>query len=244
VLIIGADDLGASAATTQAIFDAFAAGSVTSTSAMVWMRDSAGAAAAAAERDVPTGLHLNLTRPYDGPGVPAGVRERHAALAGRIEPDGWRDGQLSTEVDLALLRDVVSDQLGEFRRQFGDPTHVDGHHHVHVYPAVSACLPPELPIRSLPRAARDVTAPASARELRLRGRFMVPELTLDLAQVHPELGGAGLQLLRLARSATVEVVTHPVFPEQRRLLAGADWRAALASLEVGSYRELAASRRL
>ena len=86
LLIVNADDWGADAAGTERIERAFAAGAITSTTAMVHMSGSAAGAGLAAERGRPTGLHLNLTEPFDGPGVPPAVRERQRRACALLAP--------------------------------------------------------------------------------------------------------------------------------------------------------------
>src|SRR4051812_44794927 len=77
-VIVNADDWGAQAVTTDRILDCIRHGSVSSTSAMVFMEDSERAADVAREYGVSTGLHLNLTEAFTGTAVPSPLRDEHA----------------------------------------------------------------------------------------------------------------------------------------------------------------------
>src|SRR3954470_17623319 len=135
MLIVNADDWGWSERVTNAIRDAFDAGTISSTTAMVWQADSERASEIARERRLPVGLHLNLTFEMRAPNVPARTYARQEAIRPYLASDGWRKPE-RYEGDRGLLRDVVRDQLDRFREDIGEPTHLDGHHHVHVYDEV------------------------------------------------------------------------------------------------------------
>ncbi len=137
-LIINADDLGVSAARDAGILDCFAAGAISSASLLVDGANAAAAAAAATAAGLPLGLHLNLT---EGP-LPA--------PNSLTDGDGQRLGKLGLRAVLAAGRVTRKDIAGEIRRQFdrfidltGElPSHVDGHHHIHVEALVAEVLAP------------------------------------------------------------------------------------------------------
>lgn len=235
MLIVNADDWGHTTKVTDAIVDCFEAGLVSSTTAMVWMRDSSRAADIARERRLPVGLHLNLTAEFEGRDIPQRVRERQRRVLGLFSRDAWRETS-PPAVDPVAVRDAVQDQLDRFREEFGEPTHIDGHHHIHVHPAVLAMLPPELPIRSVPRPPGAMDAPWDERDRAVHEGFAAPDITLELHRLHPALGGAGLEPLARARSQTIELVTHPY--ADRAALESDAWRELVASLRLGSYRDL------
>jgi chitin disaccharide deacetylase len=237
VLIVNADDVGASPNATDAAIEAFGRGAICSCSAMVWMRDSARAAQLARDRDMPVGLHLNLTLPFDATEVPRVARERQLRLTETLHAGSWRE-DIADRPPRQLLLDAVSDQLEQFRELFGEPTHLDGHHHVHVLDAVLDVLPTDLVIRPILREGAQADARASRRERRLHRRFQAPSVTLAFEHIHPALGGAGFAALERARSDLVEVMCHPQQAGQLEALMSVEWRAALARLPVGSYSAL------
>ena len=70
MLIINADDWGRSRSETDRAFECYAKGRITSVTAMVFMADSARAAALAKENRMNVGLHLNLVQPITSPELP------------------------------------------------------------------------------------------------------------------------------------------------------------------------------
>jgi chitin disaccharide deacetylase len=242
MLIVNADDYGARTSATNAICDAFDAGAITSTSAMVWMGDSARAASRASEHGLPVGLHLNLTLPFAARNVPSGVRERQRRLTEVFNRDGWWEDP-ARRVDRELLRGAIGDQLERFCEQFGQPTHIDGHHHVHLHEAVLELLPQAWPIRTVVRDPAQADSGLSQRERRLRRRFRAPDMALPFEKVHPDFGGVGLNVLDRAHDVCVEVMTHPQQQVELDALMGSEWRATLAALPLGSYLDLENGRK-
>jgi chitin disaccharide deacetylase len=237
MLIVNADDFGGSSTATNAICEAFDAAAITSASGMVWMRDSERAAGIAAERGLPLGLHLNLTLPFSGRDVPQGVQERQQQLTEIFTRDGWWK-EAARRFDRELLRAAIEDQVERFREQFGEPTHIDGHHHVHLYEAVLDLLPRTWPLRPPLRAPAQAGARRNLRERRLHRRFRAPDLSFAFERVHPAVGGIGLEVLDRARDVCVEVMTHPRKPSEGEVLLAPEWRATLDSLPLGCYADL------
>jgi predicted glycoside hydrolase/deacetylase ChbG (UPF0249 family) len=236
LLIVNADDWGIDEPTTDAIARCVAAGRVSSVTAMVWMADEERAAAIARERGIPTGLHLNLIEPYTGADVPPEARERQARIARWLGRSRWRRWLPA----LHRRRDIrrsVEDQLDRFRELYGaDPTHIDGHQHFHLNPAVLPALPEGMAVRSsftfLPdekpwpnRAARALTNRAIARRHRTTDWFF------SIRRLNQEK-------LALARHETVEVMCHPGWHDEYELLTSDDWGERTAGLRLGSYAEL------
>lgn len=238
MLIVNADDFGASPSTSDPVVDLFEQGVISSASAMVRMRDSERAASLARERAMPTGLHLNLTLPFDDAGIPPAVRERQLRITEILDSESWRyEGRESFPG--RLLEDVISDQLDCFRMSFGEPSHLDGHHHIHVHPAVLEHLPRDLPIRPILSIPSRADSRPDRRERRLRRRFHSPDLCFALEHVHPSLGGVGLETLEHARYRTLEIMAHPQRKPERAALVAASWRTALSTLSLGSYIDFA-----
>jgi chitin disaccharide deacetylase len=237
MLIVNADDFGASRNASDPVLELFEERVVSSASAMVGMPDSTRAASLAREREMPLGLHLNLTLPFADQAVPAPARERQRRLTESLGAESWREADRHRP-DARLLADVIADQLERFRASFGEPTHIDGHHHVHVHPAVLDQLPSGLPIRpilSIPSRAEQRPGP---RERDLHRRFLSPDFCFAFEHVHPALGGDGLDVLDRARRSSLEIMVHPQRADERNELMSASWRAALSRLNVGSYADL------
>ena len=234
MLIVNADDMGASPSTTDPVVECFDAGVITSASAMVWMPDSERAARIARELSLPVGLHLNFTLPFAGPDVPDDVRERQLRLTAMFGTGAQDDDARAGAADSALIPAALDDQLQRFRELFGEPTHLDGHHHVHVDPAVVEHLPRMLPIRP----PLSTSAKRTFGQAWLLRRFRHPDACLAFERLHPALGGEGLEALAQAHRRTVEVMVHPAQEREHEALLSSDWHAALAELTLGSYRDL------
>lgn len=245
LLIVNADDFGHDREATDLTIACFGAGQITSATTMMRMADSRRAAELGLEHDLPTGLHLNFTEPYDGAEVPAAERERQLNAC-RIFGDGglrlrsWTyDPRISR-----LVEDAIRDQLEQFRILFGrEPTHVDGHNHVQVCPNVAGAkaLTGYKLRNALWSWPSTRTAMGVARALR-RGltahRFTTTRYFLDVAELRklsrPDLTAR----LAIADSASVEVMAHPGFGHELEALRDPTWASAIAPLPLGSYRDL------
>ena len=134
-LIVNADDLGWTEGVNRGILEAFQHGIVTSASLLA--NGSAFAGGAKAAHSAPglgVGVHLNLT---DGP--PVADRETVESL---LNDDGeFAAGPESLLLRRArrglVLREVEEEwdeQISRVRDAGIEPTHVDGHKHVHMLP--------------------------------------------------------------------------------------------------------------
>ena len=136
-LIVHADDLGADEARNEGIFEALEAGSATAASILAngpALRDAFDRIASSPFRNISFGLHLNLTE-----GVPLS-----GGLKFLISPNGCFHGK--AEAHKRLLEPAGKSMREEIRREFAAQfmtlreagmaiDHVDGHQHVHVFPA-------------------------------------------------------------------------------------------------------------
>jgi len=246
LLIITADDWGHDPETTDAIDECFRAGGVTSVSAMVHMSDSARAADLAARGGEPVGLHLNLTEPFTDASCAREVRERQSAVAAYLHGPAWRMWGLNARM-FTTIEACIAEQLEAFRHLYGrEPAHVDGHEHVHQALGVifARSVPGGVKMRPSFTFMRGEKSPAN-RLVRalvnrvMRSRFSTPRYLFDLREMHPALGGAGLdRKLALADRHSVEVMTHPAMPDERALLLGDDWTALISGRRTGAYADL------
>ncbi len=246
LLIVNGDDWGASEPTTDLILSCVRVGAVTSVSGMVFMADSARAAQLAGTADLAVGLHLNLTHPFDGPGLDPGVRDRQARIVAKLAADdGPSLGRLPGWV--AELGSCIADQLGEFRRLYGrPPSHVDGHEHVHhspaivLSPALEAGMKIRPPLTFMPREKPLVNRMLRSLTKRAeRVRFRTPSYFFSLRDMHPRLGGRDLEeKLALSSGSSVEVMTHPSWEDEHAILLDPDWLRLIGQRPLGSYDDL------
>jgi predicted glycoside hydrolase/deacetylase ChbG (UPF0249 family) len=138
-LIVNADDLGYSPGVNGAILDLYQAGRLSCTSAIVNLPHSDAGLAAARAAELPTGVHLNLTRgrpclpPDQVPSLvtPAGPFYPSPAFfvrayAGLVRPSEV-EAECRAQIDRALAR---LDRIA----------HVDSHSHWQMVPALRAVL--------------------------------------------------------------------------------------------------------
>ena len=254
LLVVNADDWGGFREGTDAIESCFAIGAISSTTAMVHMADSQRAAELARERERSTGLHLNLTQPYDAPVVPAPVRERQLRLCAHFRALSRRRWTLSPDPRVhRLVADAIHDQLEEFRERYErEPTHVDSHHHVHVCPDVflSRALARGTKVRQAlsfaPGAeqsgARGLVKGLArvAKQRRLARRFLTTERFWCAGELSDGDGAVPIaQAAAYAATHTVEIMVHPSFESDITVLRSGPWLRALHEAPLGSYAALA-----
>jgi predicted glycoside hydrolase/deacetylase ChbG (UPF0249 family) len=240
MLIVNADDWGRTTEETDAALLCHRAGRITSVTAMMFMADSQRAAALALGHGIDVGLHLNLSQPFTGCGHDAAVdaaQRRTCAVLG--------SGRLALLVYHPLLRhDLVSTyraQVDEFLRLYGRaPSHVDGHHHRHLCANVlwGRVIPEGEKVRRnfhfwpgektwLNRAYRRIADRQLARRYRITDYFFALSQCLQ--------GDRLARVVALARSHSVEVMTHPAREAELDCLMGDRYLAALQSVERGTY---------
>ena len=139
ILVINADDLGFAPGVNRGIFEAHAAGTVSSASRIV----TAPAFAEAAEharRDAPrlgVGLHLNLVTGAPLSSVPSLVDP----ATGRFHPlDALVRRGLAGQADPGVLLSECEAQLAALVAAGITPTHLDSHRHVHAMPGILAAV--------------------------------------------------------------------------------------------------------
>jgi predicted glycoside hydrolase/deacetylase ChbG (UPF0249 family) len=246
LLIVNADDLGGNRLATDRILAGYRAQVLTSATAMMHMADSERAATLGREAGLPTGLHLNLTQPYDDPSVPAAVAARQLRVTEFLADPAARRMRFSPRM-VAVIRHVITDQLEAFAGLFGhEPTHLDGHNHAHLNPTALLALPRGIPCRPAYRdRARSGLRllPLALRNRLLSARHPGPDQFFALEAIHPQLTGDGVDhALDLARRSTVEIMAHPDRDDTDAVLHSSSWAAALAGLRLGTYADLSRRR--
>jgi predicted glycoside hydrolase/deacetylase ChbG (UPF0249 family) len=226
-LVVTADDFGLSSGVVEGIAEAHAIGLVTSTSLMV----NAPAAEAAFEeaRRLPTlaiGLHFVLTfgRPLGPPEPLSRLLDEDGAFRGR--ESGAHERARPDEV-----REELRAQLRKFEKGVGrPPTHIDGHHHVHLHPGILRVAIEEagrlgIPLRS--------TSPEVRERLRLE-RIRTCDRFLD-GFYGDDVGEARLiSILESLAEGTSELMCHPARPDaelERLSSYGTPRHLELATLE-------------
>ncbi len=142
-LIINADDLGINSARSHGIFQTMEFGVVSNASLICSGSDADRAARHARERNVPTGLHLNLT---DGWPIsdPAHIESLLESTGDFRNCDSQKRLLAEGQIDPVHMEREIRAQVEWLLDHYGQPTHVDGHDHIHIHPAVTPLLIPIL----------------------------------------------------------------------------------------------------
>jgi predicted glycoside hydrolase/deacetylase ChbG (UPF0249 family) len=240
MLIINADDWGRSVEETDAALKCYKDGRITSVSAMVFMKDSQRAADLARENNIDVGLHLNLTEEFTAKACPTLLQCSHERIRRFLR--GARYSQLLYN---PFLRKEISycykAQAAEFERLYGKPpSHVDGHHHMHLCGNMlwNSAIPAGTRMRRnfsfwpgekgwLNRTYRALV------DYRLARKYRLPDYFFCLSQ---SIQGNKLgRVEALARSSKVELMTHPIVPMESDFLMGHEFHAMLQRLNIGGY---------
>jgi predicted glycoside hydrolase/deacetylase ChbG (UPF0249 family) len=131
-LIVNADDLGLSPGVNEGIVQAIESGCVRSTTALAGAPAfTEGIEKAAGLDGVGIGIHLNLTGPWNAPPkkIPAGFF--------RGTPGPLLTACLTARIDLGFAERCLREQIESFLRTGIKPTHLDGHHHIHLFPGIA-----------------------------------------------------------------------------------------------------------
>ena len=207
---------------------------------MVFMEDSERAAELAKENELDVGLHLNFSEPFTGRKHPPELDRCHLRTVRYLM--GSKYAQLV--YNPLLRRDFASSyeaQANEFTRLFGKlPSHIDGHHHMHLCGnmLLSAMIPADTRMRRnfsfwpgeksvLNRTYRAMVDRWLAR------RYDLPHYFFDLTQCIREKKLN--RVATLAKSASVELMTHPVLQAEAEFLMSDEFQAILETVEIGGY---------
>lgn len=243
MLIINADDWGRSPEETDAALHCFKAGRITSTTAMVFMRDSERAAELARAIGIDVGLHLNFDEAFSGQRVPEQLTAAHEKTRAYLSRSKYSqllyNPRLRKQFDYSYKR-----QREEFERLFGHPpSHIDGHHHMHLCANVvfGNVIPAHSKIRRpfsfgrgekgwLKRAYRDLVYRWSKQKYRM------PQYFYDLGQCLQS--GVLHRVAALSHSSSVELMSHPGVRAEMEYLLGDEFGSLLQLVECGSYGEI------
>jgi predicted glycoside hydrolase/deacetylase ChbG (UPF0249 family) len=137
-LIINADDLGADGARNQGIFEAIEAGRVTSVSVLVngeGFEDAMERWKHIDTKEISLGIHINLS---EGRPISRGLRlltGENGSFLGKRDARNLLQHHANEELEREIQREI-SAQVDMLQRFEAPITHLDGHQHIHVAPAV------------------------------------------------------------------------------------------------------------
>lgn len=246
MLIINADDFGRCRLATDRILSCYKQGSVTSTSAMVFMSDSQRAAELAREYNIDVGLHLNFTQELTQRINSSLLCDYHDRIAGFLTKNKYN----FLIYNRALRRQfeyVFQAQIEEFERLYGtSPSHIDGHHHMHLCAnmLIGSIIPKGQKVRrnfSFARREKSFLNRMyrAAIDKWLARRYLTADYLFSLSERIKT--GRLARALELAKLWIVELETHPELVEDFEWLMGDACVQAFSSLQRRNYAQLKVS---
>jgi len=240
MLIINADDWGRSMVETDAALRCCRAGRITSVSAMVFMADSERAAELATANGVEIGLHLNFTEPFTDGRCPENLRHCQGRVVRFLKRNKYAQVLYNPWLQNEFAYSYHA-QTEEFERLFGrTPSHIDGHHHMHLCANLlfTNLIPAGIRIRRnfsfWPGEKGPVNRAYRALVDRwLQRRYHLTDYFFDLTQSIRQ--GKMDRMMALAKTTNVELMTHPILPGEADYLISSEFWELLQCLQVGSY---------
>ncbi len=136
-LIVNADDLGADEARNAGIFEAVRAGSVTSVSILAngpALEDALQMVRSLPRKKVSWGIHLNLSEGTPlSPGLSL-LTGKEGSLLGKARTHELLSNPRDSELEKQVAKEIET-QIQILREAGVQISHLDGHQHVHVFPA-------------------------------------------------------------------------------------------------------------
>jgi chitin disaccharide deacetylase len=240
MIIINADDLGRSRRETDAALCCYREGRITSTSAMVFMEDSCRAADLAKEAGIDIGLHLNLSQRFTGES-PAGPLQGYHDRIIRFLTLHKYSLLIYNPAVRQQFRYVYQAQVEEFFRLHGrPPSHIDGHHHMHLCAnmLLGKIIPKGEKVRrsfSFCREERGLVNRTYRRlvDYWLARRYRLTDFFFGLSQGLQ--GGRMMRIVALAKTASVELETHPANENEYAYLMSDEYKKILDRAKRGTY---------
>jgi len=221
MLIINADDWGMTSLTTDRILDCFRHERITSATAMMFLDDSERSAELAQSHNLPIGLHLNFTK------------SKYARII--------YNPKIQCQVEYCF-----KSQLTEFERLYGkSPTHIDGHHHIHLCSNLifSKIIPSGMKIRknfSFSKKEKNFINRGYRRLIDriIKTRFLSTDFfyALNSHVNEPDI----LEKLSRAHDSCVEFMVHPGTYEEYTFIMGMGnmYERIIQGVDRGSYESL------
>lgn len=240
MLIVNADDLGRCAVATDRIMVCFAANRISAASAMVFMQDSERAAALAKASGLDVGLHINFTENFTGPNTPQQLRREHERTRRFLGRSNYALLLYNPFLRRAF-REVFQAQATEFQRLYGRPPyHIDGHQHMHLCTNIllDGILPAGTKVRRNfsfnPREKNFVNRYyRKIADSRLRQRHHLTDYFFALSQhLQPS---RFRRVVLAAKTAKVELMTHPQVDNEYKFLLGQDFADALREVQLTDF---------
>jgi len=247
MLIINADDFGRTKGITDDIVTCFREHRITSTSAMVFMQDSHRAARLSLEHNLEVGLHLNFDERFDGDVPTTRCSEYQNRVATFLTSTKYCQVLFNPLLgkEFRYLYDV---QYEAFLRLYQrPPSHINGHHHMHLSTNVLAgrIIPDGTRVRRSFTFARGERAFPNRLYRRVVDRVVERHfITTDMlfAAGPSEQPNELKRKVACATHRNVELIVHLSSREDVDYLRTRDFVDAVGDARLGTYRDLPATR--
>lgn len=225
-VIINADDFGYDDDTFRATVACFDAGLLTSATILAGRPATAQACRYARDhaKRFSFGLHFNIVEGWRPQGASATLCRKDGSL---FPPKIQRARAMAGLIDAADIRREFRMQLEEVRDQGVDVSHVDGHGHMHKYPAIMRVLREEMLRAGITRVRRPqncyfmknhVRGAMNVLLLRHFGGLRSPDFYVG---ADTRQRGWALQLPAILPEGVTEMSVHPGYTETWRQEEGA-----------------------
>lgn len=243
MLIINADDYGGSVDATDNILVCYKHRRITSASAMVFMADSERATELSLENNIDVGLHLNFTLRFSGDVKSRTLMEYQTAIAEFLLKNKY-----SPVLYNPFLRKqfayVYHAQYEEFVRLFRKaPTHINGHHHMHLCMnlLVDKPFPNRIPVRrnftffkgeknSINRLYRYTV------DRFLTRRYVCTDFFFSISPL--DRSDRFRRIVELSQSHNVEFMVHPQKQDEYDYLMSDEYLEITRGAKFGTYRAI------
>jgi predicted glycoside hydrolase/deacetylase ChbG (UPF0249 family) len=208
---------------------------------MVFMSDSKRAAKLAKEYQIDdVGLHLNFSEEFADPSCREDLKEHHSRIVRFLRRNKYAQLVYNPFLQKAFASSYHA-QMEEFVRLFEKPpSHIDGHHHMHLCAnlLLSKPMPAGIRVRRnfsfwpgekspLNRAYRALVNRWLAR------RYQLTDYFFDLSQCIEQKKLD--RVAELARSSNVELMTHPAVNGEEIYLMSDEFRMISHQFEIPRY---------
>lgn len=243
MLIITADDYGKSRPATDSILECQAKARLTTASAMVFMEDSARAAALSLETGMEVGLHLNFTQPFTAGGIDDRLRTHQDRVVAYLTKH-----KLSQVIYNPFLSDSFlysfSAQKDEFQRRYGRlPDLYNGHHHVHLCAntLLGGMIPKGARVRRTFTFRRHEQNTANFLYRKyldsyVSRRFISTDCFFNINPLH-NLERIGM-IINRAFKENIEILAHPEKKEETEFLLSDKYHRLIRSVPCGRFTQL------
>lgn len=239
MLIINADDFGENKLCTDRIISCFKKGTVTSTSAMVFMEDSERSAELALDHKIEAGLHLNFSLKFNGNGKLGELCKRQERIANFLTKTKYNI-LIYNPALVNHFKYVFKAEYEEFVRLYSKvPSHINGHRHLHLCMnmIIHGIIPEGSKIRrnfTFQRGEKDIFNRLYRRIMDrvIMRKYKITNYFFDIVPItHKRVS----QIVDYARSGIVELMVHPEREKEYTYLMSDEFWHVISDVPKGGY---------